>query len=399
METKKPRGTRDPMCITVGWLIAFLALHVSTSEARAMSGVDCPSAYRPYSSNTVLMDLLINPATHGILDRDLPDLLTGLPDLVTSTTPPSFSAIFDVRTVADFKKMPLSTTTLATLDAELSAVPNTDAAARARCARYDDGASGLPDRIPKPSVLVFSKVNGYRDVDAVNAAATALRRMGAAKGWTMVFTENGVAFNKADLARFSVVVWNNVSGDVLTISQRDALRLYVEGGGGFAAFHGSGGDPRYDWDWYPDTLIGARFIGHPRSPQFQAASVIIDDQSNWVTQGLPPQWTMTEEWYSFKSSARLGGAHVLARLDENTYDPTNGDTDLRMGDHPVAWTRCVGNGRSFYSAIGHRPESYSEPHAILLLERGIAWAAGEAPTGCLNGAEIARTISGPAHAK
>jgi type 1 glutamine amidotransferase len=375
-------------------LMACAALHVSDSEARPMSGVDCPAAYRRYSSDTVLMDLLINPVTHRILDKDLPDLLTGLPELVTRTTPPSFSAIFDVRTVAEFKKMPLSPITLATLDADLSTVSTTDASALARCARYDAGPSGLPTRVRKPSVLVFSKVNGYRDVDAVNAAAAALRQMAADRGWTVVFTENGASMNPADLAHFSVVVWNNVSGDVLTVSQRRAFRTYVEAGGGFAAFHGSGGDPRYDWDWYADTLIGARFIGHPRSPQFQAASVLVEDPTNWVTQGLPSQWTMTEEWYSFKTSPRLSGARILAKLDESTYNATTGDSDLRMGDHPIAWTRCVVNGRSFYSAIGHRPENYSEPHARLLLERGIAWAAGEAPTGCLNSAEITRPASG-----
>ena len=50
--------------------------------------------------------------------------------------------------------------------------------------------------------------------------------------------------------------------------------------------------------------------------------------------------------------------------------------------HPIAWTRCVGNGRSFYTAIGHRPESYVEPHSAILLERGIAWAMGLGGTGC-----------------
>ena len=44
-------------------------------------------------------------------------------------------------------------------------------------------------------------------------------------------------------------------------------------------------------------------------------------------------------------------------------------------DHPIAWTRCVGKGRSFYSAIGHRPETYTEPHNAALLESAITWAA------------------------
>lgn len=376
--------------VASGLLIAVNGSQALGSEATIAAGIDCPSAYAPYSSKTVLMDLLINPATRSVLERDLPDLLNGLPELVTRTTPPSFSAIFDVASVANFKQTPLSGATIASLDADLSVVPVTEAAAIARCARYDEGPSGLPATVRKPSMLVFSKVNGYRDVDAVNAGAAALRKIGAARGWTMVFTENGAAMNDIDLGRYDVVVWNNVSGDVLTVSQRDAFRRYIEHGGGFAAFHGSGGDSRYDWDWYADTLIGARFIGHPRSPHFQPATVIVDDPRNWVTRGLPLRWKMTEEWYSFKASPRLTGAHILARLDENTYNTINGEPDLRMGDHPIAWTKCVGNGRSFYTAIGHRPENYSEPRVTILLERGIAWAAGSGPTVCRDGREIKR---------
>jgi type 1 glutamine amidotransferase len=48
--------------------------------------------------------------------------------------------------------------------------------------------------------------------------------------------------------------------------------------------------------------------------------------------------------------------------------------DLRMGDHPIAWTRCVGRGRSFYSAIGHRPQTYSDPTYRTMLESAIGWA-------------------------
>ena len=46
------------------------------------------------------------------------------------------------------------------------------------------------------------------------------------------------------------------------------------------------------------------------------------------------------------------------------------------GEHPIAWVRCLEAGRSFYSAIGHRPEVYEEPHHVALLEQGVVWAAG-----------------------
>ena len=122
------------------------------------------------------------------------------------------------------------------------------------------------------------------------------------------------------------------------------------------------------------------------SPQFQAATLKVDDSKNAIVSGLQPQWTMTDEWYSFKTDPRKDGATVLVTLDESTYSPMAGKLDLRMGDHPIAWTRCVGNGRSFYTAIGHRPEGYTEPNTNKLIEQGVAWAAGLLGKSCPAGA-------------
>jgi type 1 glutamine amidotransferase len=86
---------------------------------------------------------------------------------------------------------------------------------------------------------------------------------------------------------------------------------------------------------------------------------------------------MTDEWYSFATSPRQTGARVIAALDESSYSPTGlRHEDVHMGDHPIAWTRCVGSGRSFYSAIGHRPETYMDPHYAALVQHAIEWAAG-----------------------
>ena len=49
--------------------------------------------------------------------------------------------------------------------------------------------------------------------------------------------------NLQDLGKFKVVVWNNVSGDVLTEDQRAAFVSYLENGGGWVGIHASGGDP------------------------------------------------------------------------------------------------------------------------------------------------------------
>ena len=368
-----------------------MAMLLGVSAARA-EGMDCPLAQQPYSSHTPLIDLMLNPAARDVLDRDMDGIMQKLPPMMANPTPPTFAAILTPKQMLGYTGAKDSGATLAKLDADLAAIPLTPDVIRARCARYDETPPVLPATIKHPAILVFEKINGFKDPPGFNAAHAALVAMGARRGWTMVFSENGAVFNPRDLAKFDAVVWNNVSGDVLTVPQEDAFKAYLANGGGFAGFHGAGGDPIYVWDWYPDTLLGARFAGHPMNPQFQQARVNIDDPKSAITRGLGDGWSMTEEWYSFKNDPRASGSHILATLDESTYSPvTMGGVSIRMGaDHPIAWTRCIGNGRSFYSAIGHRPENYSEPHSVTLLENGIAWAAGLGETTCLDGKEVAR---------
>lgn len=361
------------------WLLALAALGGPT---------DCPLARMPYSSKTPLADVLLDPRAKAVLDRNAPGLIADFTKpFGGGAIPPGFAAIISPAVLV--KGRPDEAKLTATLDRDLAAVPITPAATRTRCARYDNVAPTLPATITRPAILVFDKINGFRDTPSVDAATAALKRIAARRGWGIVSSDKGAVFNARDLARFDAVVWNNVSGDALTAPQQRAFKAWIAHGGGYAGMHGSGGDPLYVWDWYADTLVGARFIGHPMTPQFQAAGVRVADPARGITRGLPAEWTMTEEWYSFAQSPRASGAHVLATLDEASYRPVGiGGQDIAMGDHPIAWTRCIGNGRSFYSAIGHRPESYTEPNSNRLLEQGIAWAMGLGDTRCAAGREI-----------
>ncbi len=346
-------------------------------NSAASPDVDCPAAFRTYSSaGTPLLDLMLNPAAKAVVERDLPGFFSKFPPILIKPDPPTLADILTIRNISeDFA--PIPDDALAKLDQHLALIPVTREAAIARCARYDHTPPALPDTLNHPAILVFSKSNGFRDDPSVNAAEAALKGFAARDHWTLFFTENAAVFDTPSLKRFDAVVWNNVSGDVLTLAQRAALKTFVENGGGFAGFHGSGGDFFYDWDWYVDTLIGARFKGHPMNPQFQPAKLKVEDGKSPIVSGLSQEWTMTDEWYSFKTDPRRIGAHVLVTLDESTYQPVAGKGDLRMGDHPIAWTQCIGRGRSFYTAIGHRPESYSDPNASRLFEQGVAWAAGQ----------------------
>ena len=235
----------------------------------------------------------------------------------------------------------------------------------------------VPADLKRPAILVFSKTNAFRHEEAIPAGKAFFAQLAKDKGWGHFETENGAVFSPELLARFDAVVFNNVSGDVFSPAQQAAFKAFVEGGGGYVGLHASGDNSHAGWGWYMRSLLGAKFTQHTMDPQFQEAVVNVEDKTHAVTQGLPASWKRTEEWYSFEKSPRAPGVMVLATVDEKTYRPVGMfSKDLRMGDHPAVWARCIGKGPVVYTIFGHRAETFAEPEAKTLLANAASWAVG-----------------------
>jgi cytochrome c len=220
--------------------------------------------------------------------------------------------------------------------------------------------------------LVFSKTTGFRH-DSIPEGIAAIQKLGATHRFGVFATENSNHFTSENLARYRVVVFLNTSGDILNDEQKSAFENYIRGGGGLAGVHAAiPGDVATEgkWTWYND-IFCARFTNHS---EIVRATLDIEDPAHPSTRMLPRRWSRTDEWYNFIENPR-GKVRVLATLDEST---CKGGT---MGeDHPISWTKAVGSGRIWYTALGHTKESYSEPLFLQHLLGGIQAAAGVEPS-------------------
>jgi type 1 glutamine amidotransferase len=224
------------------------------------------------------------------------------------------------------------------------------------------------DEPPAPGrrgrVLVFTKTAGFRH-DSIPDAIAAVRAIGAADGFAVDATEDASRFDDATLATYDAVVFLSTTGDVLDDTQESVLQRYIHSGGGFAGVHAAA-DTEHGWPWYL-SLVGAEFRTHPA---IQRAVLRVADPAHASTRGLPAAWTRTDEWYDFVESPR-GTVQVLLTLDETTYAGGG------MGaDHPIAWCRWLEGGRTWYTALGHTRESWSEPLFLDHVRGGIRFAAG-----------------------
>lgn len=227
----------------------------------------------------------------------------------------------------------------------------------------DLGSAGL-------KVLVFSRTTGYRHASITNGIL-AVRELGTQHGFVVDATEDPSAFTSTNLTRYQVVVFLSVTGEVLEPVNKDAFRNYILSGGGLAAVHGSVFGPlacEEKWQWYGE-LFCCAFTNHS---SIVPATLVIEDAASPSTVGLPAQWRRVDEWYNFTGTPR-NCAHVLLRIDESSY------TGGKMGrDHPLAWCRRFGQGRMWYTALGHTESSFSEPLFRRHLLGGILTAAGRA---------------------
>ena len=211
-------------------------------------------------------------------------------------------------------------------------------------------------------VLMLTATAGFRH-DSIATARQVLPALGSANGsFTVTLTEDLAALSSGNLANYDILFFALTSGELpLSNQQKAAVLAFVAEGKGFLGAH-SATDTLYDWPEYGQ-LIGAYFKEHPWTG---SASVVVEDAAHPATAGLGDRLSIVEEFYTFRENPRPH-VQVLLRLDATSVGAT--------GDYPLAWVRTSGNGRVYYNALGHFPETWRDPRFQQQISAAIRWAA------------------------
>ena len=145
------------------------------------------------------------------------------------------------------------------------------------------------------------------------------------------------------------------------------VSLAVGSGMGLASCHGGMCDAfRNDTEW--QFMTGGQWVSHPGGDGVEY-TVNICHGSSPITQGIEDFSVCSEHYYLHIDPA----IEVLATTRfpvVSYYHISNKPVDM-----PVAWTKYWGNGRVFYTSLGHHDDVFEKaPSAQLLMERGMLWA-------------------------
>lgn len=249
--------------------------------------------------------------------------------------------------------------------------------------------SPLVARPARKKVLVFTRSAGFQHDVAKLQNGTCLvhqvlEELGRAHDFDVTCTKDGRALTPELIPQYDAFFFYT-TGDLTAEKSTDgtppmprdgkkALLDAILAGKGFVGSHcatdtfpsGGGRKPNADKDIDPYIkMIGGEFIGHGA----QQTATLRLTSPRFPRMPAPPELTIHEEWYSFKNQPK--DLHVI--LAQETAGMKG--HDYQRPRYPSTWARLHGEGRVFYTALGHRDDVWKGKLFQMLLLGGLEWAS------------------------
>ena len=184
------------------------------------------------------------------------------------------------------------------------------------------------------------------------------------EGATVVVSDSlGVYADSVLMDSMDLVVQIWTMGSIEKAPLKGLLRA-VRNGCGFAGWHGGMGDAFRQETEY-QFMVGGQWVAHPGG--FVDYEVHIVDHEDPVTRGLEDFAMHSEQYYMHVDP----NVKVLA----TTTFTAEHAAWIEGAVMPVVWKKTYGQGRIFYTSLGHLLDHLRVPGSWTLLTRGLRWAA------------------------
>jgi type 1 glutamine amidotransferase len=229
----------------------------------------------------------------------------------------------------------------------------------------------------KPKLLIIGQSKGYQH-DSISTAMATLYNLGrSAERWDTYFRTDCTAITKKPLkwgaknldAFDAVAFFTDGDLDMDDSQKADLLSFVKEDGKGFIGIH-SAAITFLSWPEY-GKMLGGYFDGHPWG-KFKAP-LVVEDPTFPGMGHLPGNFTLQDEIYQIKDFSRAT-TRVLMRLDSTKLDLGNPRVHRQDRDFAVTWARMYGNGRVFYSTLGHVEANWDKREMQAMVVEAIKWA-------------------------
>lgn len=242
----------------------------------------------------------------------------------------------------------------------------------------------------KKRLLVVTWTTGFRHADTIGTpdkdgpAQAILKEIGDSSGvydvdYCRDQADVTAMLTPGGLKKYDGVIFANTTGN-LHIPDLHAFLDWIKAGHAFIGTH-SAGDTYHPADAGGDTgyidMVAAEFRTHGAQAEVDC---IVEDPKHPAVAHLAPDLKVKDEIYHYKVNNRLN-VHVLLALKtqgmDGVKDPvTNLDNSGKPIDMLISWCKIYGKGKVFYTALGHRPDVWSNPKYQQHLLGGIKWALG-----------------------
>jgi type 1 glutamine amidotransferase/HEAT repeat protein len=209
-----------------------------------------------------------------------------------------------------------------------------------------------------------------------------------------VFSDDVSAFEPQYLEQFDAVLFNNANNelflppdlDKLSPAEKekalerdkrlkDSLVRFLRQGKGMAALHASVAIFR-EWPEFGD-IIGGRFDNHP---WVSGTRVVykVEDPGYPLSKAFPgPSLEIRDEVYQIADPYSRDRQRVILSIDTAKTNMNVQGLHRKDNDYAISWVKRYGQGRVFFSAIGHEHELFWNPVVLRHFLDGIQFALGD----------------------